>query len=127
MEFPPTKNKRPMETSKIASLLENTFHGTAWHGPSVMEVLENVSPQMASRRIANSHNIIELIGHMTTWRNFVTKRLNGDSLYEVSDAENFPTVLEWDQTVRQLKESQSNLLTALKAFPETKLFTTVPT
>jgi len=82
---------------------------------------------VASRRISNSHSISELVAHMTTWRNFVTKRLNGDSLYEVSDAENFPLVLDWEQTLRELKESQLNLLAALKAFPESKLFTTVPT
>jgi len=116
-----------METSRIASVLEKTFQGPAWHGPSVMEALENITPHVASRRISNSHSISELVAHMTTWRNFVTKRLNGDSLYEVSDAENFPLVLDWEQTLRELKESQLNLLAALKAFPESKLFTTVPT
>lgn len=116
-----------MEINNIATLLIKTFQGPAWHGPSILESLENITPQQALHKISGSHSIIELVAHMTTWRNFVAKRLSGNSTYEVSDADNFPSLTDWNSAVDKLKESQTNLLTALKAFPESKLFTTVPT
>lgn len=114
-----------MEINRIASLLEKTFDGPAWHGPSVMETLKDVSQQTSANRISGSHSIGELVLHMTAWRNFAIKRLLGDNLYEVSDAENFPQATNWDKAMKELKESQIKLLAALRAFPEDKLFTTV--
>lgn len=116
-----------METTNIAALLEKSFYGPAWHGPSVQEALGGIAPQMRSTKISDSHSIVELVAHMTAWRNFVIKRLNGDATYEVSDAENFPVATDWQKTLDDLKKSQEALLAALKAFPENKLFTTVPT
>jgi len=115
-----------MEINNMAALLEKTFHGPAWHGPSVRESLEGIDAQMASRKPFDSHSIVELVLHMTAWRNFVARRLDGDSMYEVSDAENFPTATDWERALENLKESQTNLLAALKKFPESKLFATVP-
>jgi len=115
-----------MEINRIANLLEKTFDGPAWHGPSVMETLKDVSQQTASNRISGSHSIGELVLHMAAWRNFAVKRLSGDNLYEVSDAENFPPSTNWNVTMNELKQSQIKLLAALKAFPEEKLFTIVP-
>lgn len=116
-----------METSNIELLLENTFRGPAWHGPSVLEALENISEPVALRKGSNTHSIIELVAHMTTWRNFVTKRLNGDSTYEVSEAENFPSANDWATALNNLNQSQANLLATLKTFPAGKLFSIVPT
>ena len=31
------------EAGRIADQLQRAFYGTAWHGPAVMEVLENMS------------------------------------------------------------------------------------
>jgi uncharacterized damage-inducible protein DinB len=116
-----------METSNLAKLLEKSFHGPAWHGPAVLEALENLSVQGASRKIPDTHSIIELVAHMTTWRKFVTKRLKGDNSYEVSDAENFPIEADWEDVLHNLKESQASLLAAIKTFPEDQLFKVVPT
>ncbi len=115
-----------MEINRIASLLEKTFDGPAWHGPSVMETLKGISQQTATNNISGSHSIGELVMHMTAWRNFTIKRLLGDNLYEVSDAENFPAATNWDEAMNKLKESQIKLLAALKTFPEERLFMIVP-
>jgi len=116
-----------MENNRIATLLEKTFNGPAWHGPSVMEALNDFSLQKVSNKIGESHSIIELVQHMTTWRNFTAKRLAGDNEYEVTDEDNFPKETDWTVAISNLKQSHVNLTTALKAFPEDKLFTTVPT
>src|SRR5690242_18958226 len=99
------KNKLPMATTNIALLLEKTFLGPAWHGPSVLEALDNISEPVAFRKGTETHSIIELVAHMTAWRNFDTQRLNGDAAYEVSDAENFPFTTNWAEAQNNLKES----------------------
>ena len=116
-----------MEKNNIAILLEKTFNGPAWHGPAVMEALQDISPQSVFNEIAGSHSIIELVLHMTTWRNFTTKRLEGNNEYEVSEEDNFPKATDWGGALRALKQSHTDLTAALKSFPENKLFTTVPT
>ncbi len=116
-----------METQKLIGLLEKSFHGPAWHGPAVMEALADVTPGIAVRRPTTSHNIIELVMHMTAWRNFVTKRLKGNNEFEVSEKENFPAGTDWAKALNGLQQSQGELVSAMKMFSEKKLVETVPT
>ena len=116
-----------MEINNIIALLEKTFKGPAWHGPSIMETLKDISDKTAFNKISGSHSIVELVLHMTTWRNFTDKRLSGDNEYQVTDEDNFPKATDWGSAMNNLKQSQENLLSALRKFPEDKLFTTVPT
>jgi len=115
------------EINKISDLIDKTFNGPAWHGPSVMEALHDISPKTALNKIGESHSIIELVQHMTTWRNFTAKRLTGDHKYEVTDEDNFPKGTDWTNAIASLKQSQVNLAIALKNFPEDKLSSIVPT
>jgi uncharacterized damage-inducible protein DinB len=116
-----------METQKIIGLLQKSFNGPAWHGPAVMEVLATVTPQEAAHKISTSHSVIELVMHMTTWRNFVTKRLQGDNAFEVSQEENFPKGTDWTAALNALEHSQEELINAINKFSEEKLLEIVPT
>ncbi len=115
-----------METQNIASLLQKAFVKNAWHGPSVLEVLNTITAEQSTTRIGTAHTIIELVSHMTAWRTFTTRKLEGDTDYKMTDALNFPSSGDWDQVVRELKESQEKLLQALERFPEEKLHEEVP-
>ena len=110
-----------MEIYRIISLLNQTFQSDAWHGPSVREGLAGISGEQSLRRLPNTHSIIEIVAHMTEWRKYVLKKLDGDSDYMVSAAMNFPQCRDWTQTVTQLEESQAQLITSLEKFPEEKL------
>jgi uncharacterized damage-inducible protein DinB len=116
-----------VENQRIADLLEKSFHGPAWHGPHVMEVLSSITASLATQKVSASHSIIELVMHMTAWRDFVTKRLLGNNDFEVSEAENFPKGTDWAAALNTLQQSQSELLKALNSFPEEKLVKIVPT
>jgi len=116
-----------MEIQNIIGLLEKSFHGPAWHGPAVMEALTDITPNAVTRKFSSSHSIIELVSHMTTWRNFVTKRLSGDHEFEVTANENFPEGTDWANALMKLQKSQDDLLNALKKFPEGSLSQNVPT
>lgn len=113
------------EIERIARLLEKTFDKQPWYGPSIMEVLQ-MDPATAESRCGTAHSIIELVLHMTSWRVFATKRLQGDAAYEVTDEMNFPKTGTWQEAVRNLQSSQQALVEAVKKFPEGRLGELVP-
>lgn len=114
------------EIQNLIALLRQTFEGEAWHGPAVKEVLKDVTEKTAMNRLPDTHSIIELVAHMTAWRTFTVRKLEGDDAYRVTDDLNFPDVKDWPKTLKDLEESQARLLTALEKFPEEKLSAIVP-
>ncbi len=114
------------QITHLKSLLTKTFEKGAWHGPAVMEVLSDIDEKSAQLRLPNTHNIIELVGHMTAWRTFVVKKLQGDRGYKVSDAMNFPEPTGWLTALKELKKSQAELVKELDQFPDSKLEELIP-
>lgn len=114
------------ETERIIKMLRNIFEESAWHGPSVKEVLATVNLSEIHSRINNSHTIIELVDHMIAWRTFVVRRLTGDDEFELTEEQNFPKTTDWFKSIARLEESQSKLINALQQFPEERLFAKVP-
>jgi uncharacterized damage-inducible protein DinB len=114
------------ELKHLIKMLQHTYEKNAWHGPAVKEVLENVTAKDALKRLPDSHSIIELVAHMTAWRTFVVKKLQGVVEYKVTDEMNFPTPEDWSKTLEELDASQSRLLDALKSFDSSKLYDPVP-
>ena len=53
------------ETERIARLLEQTFEGKAYYGPSVMATLEDVTVDEATQKPCDSaHTILEIVLHL---------------------------------------------------------------
>jgi uncharacterized damage-inducible protein DinB len=104
------------EIQKICNILNHSFEKNAWHGPAVMEVLTDIDESTVHNKIKTTHSIIELIGHMTSWRTFVTERLLGNEGFEVTDTTNFPILTDWHQALDSLRDSQIKLLHALEHF-----------
>jgi hypothetical protein len=114
------------DTEKIISLLKRTFEKGAWHGPSVKEVLADVTAEGAQHRLSHTHSIIELVAHMISWRIFVIQKLGGNNAYMVTDGLNFPKRNDWDKVLQELEDSQQDLLAAIERFPIYKLGDLVP-
>ncbi len=110
------------EIKNIHKLLRHTYEKNAWHGPAVKEVLESITPEQAHNRLPESHSIIELVAHMTAWRIFVIKKLQGDPEYKVGEQMNFPSVTNWSDAILDLDKSQAELLNALEGFDSARLF-----
>jgi len=109
------------EIANILGLLRHTYEKHAWHGPAVKEVLENISAEQAKTRLPGTHSIEELVAHMTAWRTFVTRKLEGDLDYKVADESNFPTSISWPDALSDLDISQTRLLAAVTSFDVSKL------
>jgi uncharacterized damage-inducible protein DinB len=114
------------ELEKIADQLQSAYAGGAWHGPSVLEALQGVTPEIALRRpIPVAHNIWELTHHIGAWADIPRRRLAGE-VFEITPAVNFPPVVEtseagWRSSLNQLAESQKKLVNAILAFDEKRL------
>ncbi|MFN8428581.1 MAG: DinB family protein [Spirosomataceae bacterium] len=69
----------------LKNLFNSAFHGGAWHGPSVLELTKGLTVKEVSYKAGNVHNIAELIYHITSWRIFAVKKMQGDEAYVIED------------------------------------------
>lgn len=119
------------EATRIADQLRRAFDGEAWHGDSLFEILQGVTPaQAAARPIANAHSIWELALHIAAWDGAVLKRLGGVAV-QLSAAENFPPVADtseaaWRTTLAEVRRVHEELVSAVRALPDARLQDQVP-
>ena len=119
------------EAARIADQLHRAFAGDAWHGDSVFEILESVTPAQASARpLKRAHTIWELVLHIAAWDGAVLRRLSGAAV-ELSDAENFPAVTDaseaaWRKTLVEVRRVHEELVKTVAALPDSRLDQTVP-
>jgi uncharacterized damage-inducible protein DinB len=119
------------ETARIADQLRRAFQGEAWHGDSLLEILDGVTAaQAAARPVKHAHTIWELVLHITAWDGAVRRRLAGAAV-DLSDEQNFPSVMDpsenaWRRTIEQARKVHNELIEAVKAFPDERLAEKVP-
>lgn len=117
------------EAKRIADQLRRSFHGEAWHGPAVLELLADVSaPQAAAHPIPRAHSIWELVLHIGAWENAARRWL----AHEIStlphlDGENdWPPVPDanpaaWKSAVASLTASHDQLVQLVAALSDERL------
>lgn len=114
------------ETERIREQLRRAFSGGAWHGPSVLEILENATASQAvARPITGAHSIWELVLHIKAWDDACRRRLLGDRA-QLTDEEDWLSVGEtsdeaWDKTLAALREGHQKLSEAIATVEETRL------
>ena len=113
------------EVDRIVDLLQRAHAGDAWHGPSVVAVLDGVDAAAArARPIAAGHTIWETALHIVAWRREVEQRLGGKAptLPEHGD---WPVVPsddgEWAQVIEDLHASNRSLVAAVKRLVDADL------
>ena len=69
------------EIHRILDQMDRAFSGDAWHGPSLMSVLDGISAEDASKHpIRGAHSIWELVHHISSWSTISQHRLAGETL-----------------------------------------------
>ena len=120
------------ETGRIWDLLQRAYEGDAWHGPALRELLENVPPaKAASRPVAAAHSIWEIALHIGAYERVVRRRIEGEPIGELPEAEEWPDVADtspaaWRRTLETFEEEHRRLREALAEFPDSRLADTVP-
>jgi uncharacterized damage-inducible protein DinB len=70
----------PSEAARIADQLRRAFDGSAWHGPALLELLEDVNAATAAAKpLAKVHSIWELVLHIAVWDGVALRRLSGEN------------------------------------------------
>jgi uncharacterized damage-inducible protein DinB len=102
------------EVERILDQMDRAFSGDAWHGPSLMRLLEGMSAEDASKHaVAGAHSIWELVHHIGAWNTIVHHRLQGETV-EVTTERDWPPVWEvsepaWKRALESLTESRARL------------------
>ena len=88
------------EIKRIHDQLRRAFEGTAWHGPSLKEILADISSDKAAANpIPGLHSIWEIVLHITAWDGIVKRRLGGE-IVEPSDQEDWPAIQDRSDQAR---------------------------
>jgi uncharacterized damage-inducible protein DinB len=127
-----TIKEQNAESALIAEQLRRAFEGNAWHGPALLELLEDVKAATAAAKpLPNAHSIWELVLHVVAWDNAALRRLAGEK-FQPEGTANFPLVPEqtsdpsWRKAVSNLKRTHDALVKTVAALPESRLRDRVP-
>ena len=114
------------ELERIRDQFQRAFNGDAWHGPSVLALLEGVTAvQAAAHPVPGAHSIWELTLHIAAWESACRRRLQGDQA-QLTDEENFPQIENasedaWQAAKQHLIANHQALLEAISSADESKL------
>ena len=114
------------EVDRIRDQFRRAFEGEAWHGPSVLALLEGVTAeQAAAHPIPGAHSIWELTLHIAAWESACLRRLQGDPA-QLSDEEDWRPLSDtseaaWENTKKYLIDNHRQLLEAIVTLDEARL------
>ncbi len=116
-----------MEIQRIADQLRRAYQGQAWHGPSLKELLADVTEEMSVRRpIQGAHTIQELVLHIAAWMRIARERLSATEVRDGTLEENWPVAGAWSEALAGLEREQRALEEAILAFPADRLSERAP-
>ena len=119
------------EVARIKGQLKRAFEGTAWHGPSLMELLDGVTAATASAKpLPTAHSIWEIVLHIATWEDVVRRRCEGE-IVEPSTEEDWPLVdgtseEAWAAALELLTSGHQRLRSAVTGLTDSRLNDTAP-
>ena len=98
------------ELERLETQLTRSFEGGAWHGPSVLDALKEVTPEMAyGHPLTGAHSIWELVLHLSGTYGLVLRRLGGEDA-QLTPSEDWPpvpspTLSAWSDAIVLLKRA----------------------
>jgi uncharacterized damage-inducible protein DinB len=114
------------EIDRILDQMDRAFRKDAWHGPSLLEALEGVSAEGASKHpIRGAHSIWELVHHLGSWNAIVLRRLRGEEVLVTAERD-WPPVWEvsevtWRRALENLQEGYARLREFVARIEDTQL------
>src|SRR5690348_16262678 len=114
------------ECARIASQLHSVFEGDAWHGPSLRELLSDITAEQAKARpLSAAHSIWELILHIEVWTRFAREAMHGRPIPAFVDnmppEQNWPLIKDaivarWNAAVEKVLRAGSDLASEIERF-----------
>src|SRR5271165_364059 len=103
------------EPALIAEQLRRAFEGNAWHGPALLELLQEVDAATAAGKpLPDVHSIWELVLHIAAWDAAACHRIGGEKI-QLTGAANFPLVPKpteaaWRKAIAHVKRTHDALV-----------------
>jgi uncharacterized damage-inducible protein DinB len=113
-------------------MIERSVSGPMWHGPSLTDLVGDVTAeQAAAHPVAGGHSIWELVLHMTSWTEIARERLVGSAKGDPTAEEDWPPVSDespeaWRAAVERLKDAHRELAVDIAALDDSCLIGRVP-
>ncbi|AWV97614.1 DinB family protein [Arcticibacterium luteifluviistationis] len=109
------------ELDKIIDNLETVFRGDAWHGPSVLEMLNSLPEKVVDQKQGYSkRTIAELVYHLVAWRKFIIQKLDDKIHYTLESEEDnwgspeMTSQANWQNLIQLFKDTQKELVDLLE-------------
>lgn len=102
------------ELERIEDQVRRSIEGEAWHGPSLMELLRDLTADEAVMKpIRDAHSIWEIVLHVITDAELVLERLAGKPA-SYSGEQDWPPVREksneaWSSAIKSLQNASARL------------------
>ena len=114
------------ELKRIDDQLRRGFEGHAWHGPSLRELLADVTAEQATARpVPGAHSIWEITLHIAAWHEGVRRRVEGERV-ELSPEEDWPPVastseVAWQDALAVLERTHTELRRTVSRLADARL------
>jgi uncharacterized damage-inducible protein DinB len=125
-------SKKSSESVLIADQLRRAYNGDAWHGPALLELLEDVDAATAAAKpLPDVHSIWELVLHIAAWDTAGFRRLAGEKA-QLKGTANFPLVPDpptedaWRSTLTSITRRHKKLVESVAGLSEKRLRAQVP-
>ena len=116
------------QTQRIADSYRAATVKGAWYGPSLAELLAQVSPELATTRLVpGSHSISELLQHLLLWNERIRNPSDRNSLPPWEPEKDWAEPpIPWNELVSRWSQSRELLEDKIRNFPIEDLAKQVP-
>lgn len=113
------------ETQRIIQLFEKGYSGNPWIDVNLVDVLQDISPEQAIKKLhPEANSIWEITNHIISWRENVLQRVKGEEMQTPAHNYFIPLqkgAINWKQTLKRLETSQQEWITFLNDLKEPAL------
>jgi uncharacterized damage-inducible protein DinB len=115
------------ETQRIIQLFEKGYNGSPWIDVNLVDVLQEITPSQAIRKLyPDANSIWEITNHIISWRENVLERMQGVEVDTPGHNYFVPITKgasDWPTTLKKLEASQKEWIAFLKKMEESALDT----
>ncbi len=101
--------------------IKDAYEGEPWFGRNIRVLLDEIHEEIAFKKPAGQHSIVELVWHMINWKEFAISRLRADDskpleYFEVNDWRELDADDNslWEKGLKELARIQNELVEVIQ-------------
>jgi len=120
-------------SNRLSAEISRQFDGDTWYSSNFKQVIKNIAAEDAVKKLNGFPNsIVEIVRHMTQWKIFCLKKLEGDPKFDIADPDedwmrfSNLTEEEWLDILAKYETTNTNLVRNVKDLSDDTLDQIVP-